>query len=78
MVLKLGGPQLLVESTFKWPIYGEAYSMGMATQFPPEGFGDYEYLEMIVASKDSLDKYHDFHYNKQVDSIKYETMKRCK
>ena len=52
--------------------------MGMATQFPPNGLADYEYLELIVASKDSLDKYHDFHYKKRVDSIKYEIMERCK
>ena len=52
--------------------------MGMATQFPPDGLSDYEYLETIVSSKDSLEKYYDFQYNKQIDSIKYETMKRCK
>jgi hypothetical protein len=38
----------------------------------------YEYLQMIVSFKDSLEKYYDFHYNKQVDSAKYEIMKRCR
>lgn len=52
--------------------------MGMETQFPPNGFADYKYLEMVVSSKDSLEKYYDFQYNKQIDSIKYETMKRCR
>ena len=50
--------------------------MGMARQFPPEGLSDYEYLETIVSSKDSLEKYYAFQYNKQIDSIKHETMKR--
>jgi hypothetical protein len=53
-------------------------SMGMSTQFPPEDFADYKYLELIVSSKDSLEKYHDFHYNKRVDSLKFETMKKCR
>lgn len=52
--------------------------MGMATQFPPDGLADYEYLDMVVSSKDSLEKYYDFQYNKRIDSIKYETMKRCR
>jgi len=52
--------------------------MGMATQFPPDGLADYEYLEMVVSSKDSLEKYYDFQYNKRTDSVKYETMKRCR
>lgn len=52
--------------------------MGMATQFPPDNLADYEYLEMVVSSKDSLEKYYKFLYNKQVDSIKYSTLKRCK
>ncbi len=52
--------------------------MGMAAQFPPEGLRDYDFLQMIVSSKDSLEKYYYFNYNKQVDSIKFETMKRCR
>ncbi|MEB2781483.1 hypothetical protein U3A58_13865 [Algoriphagus sp. C2-6-M1] len=52
--------------------------MGMSTQFPPEGLSDYKFLELIVSSKDSLDKYHDFHYNIRVDSVKFETMKQCR
>ncbi|GEO06706.1 hypothetical protein AAE02nite_43700 [Adhaeribacter aerolatus] len=52
--------------------------MGMATQFPPGGLGDYEFLELIIASKDSLEKYQDFLYNKKVDSVKYQMMESCK
>jgi len=52
--------------------------MGMATQFPPDGLANYEYLEMVVSSKESLEKYYDFLYNKRVDSVKYETMNRCR
>jgi energy-coupling factor transporter transmembrane protein EcfT len=52
--------------------------MGMSTQFPPDGLAEYEYFQTIVSSKDSLEKYYDFHYNKRVDSLKYEIMKRCR
>lgn len=52
--------------------------MGMVTQFPPGGIADFEYLEMVVSSKDNLEKYYDFQYNKRIDSVKYETMKRCR
>jgi hypothetical protein len=52
--------------------------MGMATQSPPDGLADYDFLEMIVSSKDSLEKYYDFQYNKRIDSVKYEIMKRCR
>jgi hypothetical protein len=52
--------------------------MGMSTQFAPEELKGYNYFELIVASKDSLENYHDFHYNKSFDSMKYQEMKKCK
>ncbi|WP_164489964.1 DUF6843 domain-containing protein [Runella sp. SP2] len=52
--------------------------MGMATQIPPDKLSEYKYLEMIVSSKDSLEKYYDFQYNKRTDSLKYEIMKQCR
>lgn len=52
--------------------------MGMATQIPADKLSEYKYLEMIVSSKDSLEKYYDFQYNKRTDSLKYEIMKQCR
>ena len=65
-----------VTSSFEVGVWFEG--MGMATQFPPDELADYEYLEMVVSSKDSLEKYYDFQYNKLIDSVKFETMKRCR
>ena len=52
--------------------------MGMATQIPSDKLSEYKYLEMIVSSKDSLEKYYDFQYNKRTDSLKFEIMKQCR
>lgn len=52
--------------------------MGKATAFPPEVFSDYVFLELIVSSKDSLAKYSDFRYIKQVDSLKNEIVRSCR
>lgn len=52
--------------------------MGASTTFPPDDLKDYEFMELIVSSKDSLDKFYDFQYNKKFDSTKIEIMKKCR
>lgn len=50
--------------------------MGMQAHYPPEDIPGYTFMELIVSSKDSLQKYHDLRYNIQIDSIIHETIKK--
>lgn len=51
---------------------------GTSTTFPPENLKKYKFMELIVSSKDSLEKFHNFQYGNRFDSTKIEIIKQCK